>query len=62
MMQSFVIARNNLKLLLFSMKAPNSQIFEMLDQAIAYANEKEDTTEKEEDIELLEQTKKDIDR
>ena len=34
----------------------------MLDQAIAYANEKEDTTEKEEDIELLEQTKKDIDR
>ena len=62
MMQSFVIARNNLKLLLFSMKAPNSQIFEMLDQAIENVNEKENTTEKEKDVEMLEQTKKDIDR
>ena len=62
MMQSFVTARNHLKLLLFSMKAPNSKIFEMLDQAIEYVNEKEDTTEKEKDIEMLEQTKKDIDR
>ena len=61
-MQSFVIARNNLKLLLFSMKAPNSQIFEMLDQAIENVNEKENTTEKEKDVEMLEQTKKDIDR
>ena len=34
----------------------------MLDQAIEYVNEKEDTTEKEKDIEMLEQTKKDIDR
>jgi len=43
-----------------SMKAPNSKIFEMLDQAIEYVNEKEDTTEK--DIKMLEQTKKDIEK
>ena len=61
-MQSFVTARNHLKLLHFSMKAPNSQIFEMLDQAIENVKEKEDTAEKEKDIEVLEQTKKDIEK
>jgi len=42
------------------MKAPNSQIFVMLDQAFENANEKEDTMEEEK--EKLEQAKKDIEK